>query len=189
MQKWLTKLREMCDAKFPSLQHLVEEFPMLAALDLTDLELPGQFQQLDFSPDETVFVERIGSHVRLLRRHGVTLRRLELICSDGVSRFFSINSAQGVNSSDSRVMSVYRCVWAAVGSGGREDAVGYCWWWMKVQLVATWIAVQVSKLAPEEEPGGAAAESAAVRAHHRVCVATSAHGPRGAELHDACGGL
>lgn len=109
MQKWLTKLREMCDAKFPALQHLVEEFPMLAALDCSDLELPGQFQQADFVPDETVFVESIGSHVRLMRRHGVTLRRIEFICSDGNSRFFAIYSGQLPNTSDARVMGVYRC--------------------------------------------------------------------------------
>ena len=110
VQKWLAKLREMCESKFPTVVHLEEDFPVLAHMDFTEMELPGQFQQLEFSPEACVFVVRLGTRVSLVRRHGVSMRRIELICSDGVTRFFSVTSTQAHNlsSTDQRMMGVYR---------------------------------------------------------------------------------
>jgi phosphatidylinositol kinase/protein kinase (PI-3 family) len=112
VQRWLSKLREMCEAKFPPVMHLEEDLPVLANMDFSDMELPGQYQQLGFCPDACVFVSRIGSRVSLVRRHGVSMRRLELLCSDGESRFFTVaaGQAQNLSSTDQRMMSIYRCV-------------------------------------------------------------------------------
>lgn len=110
LQKWLAKLKEMCEAKFPPVSHLEEDFPVLAHMDFSEMELPGQFQQLEFSPESCVFVVRLGTRVSLIRRHGVSMRRIELICSDGRTRYFTVAATQAHNlsSTDQRMMSVYR---------------------------------------------------------------------------------
>lgn len=101
----------MCEAKFPPVVHLEEDFPVLAHMDFSEMELPGQFQQLEFSPESCVFVVRLGTRVSLIRRHGVSMRRIELICSDGITRFFTVSATQAHNlsSTDQRMMGVYRC--------------------------------------------------------------------------------
>jgi transformation/transcription domain-associated protein len=106
----MSKLREVLEAKFPSVMRLEEDFPSMANTDFRDMELPGQFQQLEYSPESTVYVEKIASNVSLIRRHGVSMRRVEFICSDGISRFFAVSSGQTqtMNSTDQRVMSLYR---------------------------------------------------------------------------------
>jgi hypothetical protein len=101
----------MCEAKFPPVVHLEEDFPVLAHMDFSEMELPGQFQHLEFSPESCVFVVRLGTRVSLIRRHGVSMRRIELVCSDGITRYFTVSATQAHNlsSTDQRMMSVYRC--------------------------------------------------------------------------------
>lgn len=112
MQKWLGVLREMCEAKFPACAYLEEDFPVLGHMDFSEMELPGQFQQLAFSPEACVFIVRLGTRVSLVRRHGVSMRRIDLVCSDGETRSFSIATTQthNLNSTDQRMMGVYRYV-------------------------------------------------------------------------------
>lgn len=117
MQRWITKLLEICEAKFPAVTHLEAEFPVLAAVDFHDMELPGQFQQTEFNPDGVIYVERVSSNVLALRRHCVSLRRLELIGSDGRSRYFALHSGQNQGtpgSTEQRMMMAFRCAPLAV---------------------------------------------------------------------------
>ena len=106
------KLQDICEAKFPPIAHLEAEFPILASLDLSDMELPGQFQQAEYNPDSLVHIERISADIETRRRHGISLRRLALVCSDGRTRHFAVHTGQqhgSMGNTDQRLMSVFRC--------------------------------------------------------------------------------
>jgi hypothetical protein len=112
LQRWITKLVEICEAKFPAVTHLEDEFAALASLDFLDMELPGQYQQMEYNPDSVVYVERVGADVLSLRRHCISMRRIEFVCSDGVSRFFSVHTGQtqgSMGNTDQRMMMAFRC--------------------------------------------------------------------------------
>lgn len=117
LQTWKNKLQEICEAKFLSVTRLQDDCPVLASLQSTDLELPGQHQNLvEFSPEHVVHLEMVSSNAVVLRRHCVTLRRIELICSDGRSRFFTVHCGQphGLHGTDERIVSVHRCAFCAI---------------------------------------------------------------------------
>lgn len=108
----MTKLLAICEAKFPVVTHLEHEYPALASLDFSDMELPGQYQQMDYNPESVLYIERLASDVLLLRRQCVSIRRIELVCSDGNSRFFALHTGQilvASGNTDQRATSVFRC--------------------------------------------------------------------------------
>ena len=112
LKRWITKLHEICEAKFPAVSHLEEEFPILANLDFVDMELPGQYQQMEYNPDSVVYVERLAADVLALRRHCISMRRIAFVCSDGRSRHFSVHTGQAQGSmgnTDQRMMMAFRC--------------------------------------------------------------------------------
>ena len=116
VQRWIIKLQDICEAKFPAIAHLESEFPVLAALDFLDMELPGQYQQMEYNPDSVVYVERLASDVATLRRHCISLRRIEFVCSDGRSRCFSVHTGQPLGSmgnTDQRMTMAFRCATCA----------------------------------------------------------------------------
>jgi hypothetical protein len=85
---------------------------VLAALDFLDMELPGQYQQMEYNPDSVIYVERLAADVVSLRRHCISMRRIEFVCSDGRSRFFSVHTGQASGSmgnTDQRAMMAFRC--------------------------------------------------------------------------------
>lgn len=111
-QTWRNKLQEICEAKFLSVSRLQDDCPVLASLQSTDLELPGQHQNLaEYSSEHCVYLEMVSSNAVVLRRHCVTLRRIQLICSDGRSRYFTVHCGQphGLHGTDERIVSVHRC--------------------------------------------------------------------------------
>lgn len=61
----------------------------------TDIEMPGQYLAGgEVAQDAVVYLERIGANVAIVRRHATSVRRVELIGSDGKSRFFLVQSGQ-----------------------------------------------------------------------------------------------
>jgi hypothetical protein len=109
----MTKLLAICEAKFPVVTHLEHEYPALASLNFSDMELPGQYQQMEYNPESVIYIERLAADVLLLRRQCVSIRRIELVCSDGNSRFFALHTGQILAASgntDQRATSFFRCV-------------------------------------------------------------------------------
>ena len=43
--------------------HLETAYPALASLDFSDMELPGQYQQMEYNPESVVYVERLAADV------------------------------------------------------------------------------------------------------------------------------
>ena len=57
--------------------------------------MPGQYLAGgEVAQDAVVYLERIGANVAIVRRHATSVRRVELIGSDGKSRFFLVQSGQ-----------------------------------------------------------------------------------------------
>ena len=60
-----------------------------------DVEMPGQYARGDdVSQEGLVYIERLGSDVAIIRRHGLSFRRLEFHGSNGKTRHFIVQSGQ-----------------------------------------------------------------------------------------------
>lgn len=57
--------------------------------------MPGQhLRNVEVTPEATVFVERVGADIAIVRRHGTSARRLAFHGSDGHTRYFLVQTGQ-----------------------------------------------------------------------------------------------
>lgn len=57
--------------------------------------MPGQhLRGVEVTPEATVFVERVGADIAIVRRHGTSARRLAFHGSDGRTRYFLVQTGQ-----------------------------------------------------------------------------------------------
>ena len=89
---------------------LEEESRELADLVSLDVELPGQYLPgRDVPAGSAVRLERVGSRVTVVRRHGSSHRRLTLLGSDGRQRLFLVQTSLPKDArSDERVLQLLR---------------------------------------------------------------------------------
>ena len=94
---WRNMLSGYLDEHMPTRLQLYAESPTLQEMSLTGIEMPGQHMKgEEIIPEATVFLEKIGSGVAIIRRQGAALRRLALYGSDGHVQHFILQT--GVNS-------------------------------------------------------------------------------------------
>ena len=57
--------------------------------------MPGQhLRGTEVTPEATIYVERVGADIAIVRRHGTSARRLAFHGSDGRVRYFLVQTGQ-----------------------------------------------------------------------------------------------
>lgn len=115
LKGWRSTLQTAVEDYMPAILKLEQESRPLQDLSPLDVEMPGQYLSGEFtgSPDQVVKLERIGSDVHIVRRHGSSYRRLKLYGSDGHARYFLVQTPgtghwSATGTSDERIMQLLR---------------------------------------------------------------------------------
>ncbi|WIA37453.1 hypothetical protein OEZ86_014371 [Tetradesmus obliquus] len=111
LKAWRNRLTTELEAAMPHSLRLEEECRALQDIQLSEVELPGQYLAgHEVTPDSSIYLEAISSNVAIVRRSASSFRRLSLICSDGITRHMLVqtgqNSTQGA--ADERMMQLLR---------------------------------------------------------------------------------
>ncbi|XP_072974683.1 uncharacterized protein [Typha angustifolia] len=110
LKHWKNVLQSNVEDRFPAVLKLEEESKVLRDFHVVDVEVPGQyFTDQEVAPDHTVKLDRVGSDIPIVRRHGSSFRRLTLIGSDGSQRHFIVQTSLTPNArSDERMLQLFR---------------------------------------------------------------------------------
>ncbi|XP_044463478.1 transformation/transcription domain-associated protein-like isoform X2 [Mangifera indica] len=110
LKHWKNVLQSNVEDRFPAVLKLEEESRVLRDFHVVDVEIPGQyFGDQEIAPDHTVKLDRVGSDIPIVRRHGSSFRRLTLIGSDGSQRHFIVQTSLTPNArSDERILQLFR---------------------------------------------------------------------------------
>ncbi|EPS72877.1 hypothetical protein M569_01879, partial [Genlisea aurea] len=110
MKRWKNILQANVEDRFPAVLKLEDESRVLRDFHIVDVEVPGQyFVDQEVTPDHTVKLDRVGSDVPIVRRHGSSFRRLTMIGSDGSQRHFIVQTSLTPNArSDERILQLFR---------------------------------------------------------------------------------
>jgi len=94
LKGWKATLHTAVEDFMPEVLHLEDESRSLQDLSPLDVEMPGQYLSGDHtgSADQVVKLERIGTDVHIIRRHGSSYRRLKMYGSDGHVRYFLVQT-------------------------------------------------------------------------------------------------
>eukprot|EP00958_Prasinococcus_capsulatus_P028071 scaffold6247_cov416-Prasinococcus_capsulatus_cf.AAC.17 len=122
LKKWRNKLQGRVQARLPGKLLLEEESKQLRHFRSREVEIPGQYlNDAEVSPEHTIKLERIGSDVGIVRRHGTSHRTLSFIGNNGrVTQFLVQTSLTPGARSDERVLQIFR-VWNKLLSKHRES--------------------------------------------------------------------
>ena len=72
----------------------LRKFLSVQEISFANVEMPGQYASgNEVSPDGVVHLESISPDVVVVRRHGVSHRRLAFVGSDGRTRYYSIHGS------------------------------------------------------------------------------------------------
>ncbi|XP_038988658.1 transformation/transcription domain-associated protein-like isoform X2 [Phoenix dactylifera] len=109
LKHWKNVLQSNVEDRFPAVLKLEEESKVLRDFHV-DVEVPGQyFTDQEVAPDHTIKLDRVGSDIPIVRRHGSSFRRLTLIGSDGSQRHFIVQTSLTPNArSDERMLQLFR---------------------------------------------------------------------------------
>ncbi|VFQ99863.1 unnamed protein product [Cuscuta campestris] len=110
LKHWKNVLQSNVEDRYPAGLKLEDESRVLRDFHVVDVEVPGQyFSDQEVAPDHTVKLDRVGSDVQIVRRHGSSFRRLTLIGSDGSQRHFIVQTSLTPNArSDERILQLFR---------------------------------------------------------------------------------
>ncbi|EHA8588761.1 hypothetical protein COCNU_scaffold006566G000100 [Cocos nucifera] len=110
LKHWKNILQSNVEDRFPAVLKLEEESKVLRDFHVVDVEVPGQyFTDQEVAPDHTIKLDRVGSDIPIVRRHGSSFRRLTLIGSDGSQRHFIVQTSLTPNArSDERMLQLFR---------------------------------------------------------------------------------
>nr|XP_029116772.1 transformation/transcription domain-associated protein isoform X3 [Elaeis guineensis] len=110
LKHWKNVLQSNVEDRFPAVLKLEEESKVLRDFHVVDVEIPGQyFTDQEVAPDHTIKLDRVGSDIPIVRRHGSSFRRLTLIGSDGSQRHFIVQTSLTPNArSDERMLQLFR---------------------------------------------------------------------------------
>ncbi|XP_010548285.1 PREDICTED: transformation/transcription domain-associated protein-like isoform X2 [Tarenaya hassleriana] len=110
LKHWKNILQSNVEDRFPSVLRLEDESRVLRDFQVVDVEIPGQyFTDQEVAPDHTVKLDRVGSDIPIVRRHGSSFRRLTLIGSDGSQKHFIVQTSLTPNArSDERILQLFR---------------------------------------------------------------------------------
>lgn len=100
---------------------------MVAAQDTNfkDIEMPGLYASGDeVLPEGAVLIESIASDVAIIRRHGLSFRRLAFHGTDGRTRHFVVQSGQQWTSGEGQDCAEVRKARLA----GERRADAECYW-------------------------------------------------------------
>ena len=115
LKGWKSTLQRSVEDYMPNLVKLEQESKLLQDLSPLDIEIPGQYLDVDSSgsAERSTKLDRIGSNVAIIRRHGSSYRRLKLFAADGNSHFFLVQTPgtghwSTTATSDERMMQLLR---------------------------------------------------------------------------------
>ena len=115
LKGWKSTLQRSVEDYMPSLVKLEQESKLLQDLSPLDIEIPGQYLDVDSSgsAERSTKLDRFGSNVAIIRRHGSSYRRLKLFSADGSSHFFLVQTPgtghwSTTATSDERMMQLLR---------------------------------------------------------------------------------
>lgn len=93
LKSWRNMLSRFLDENMPTHLQLYAESKTLQEMNLSGIEMPGQHTKgEEVVPEATIFLEKIGSEVAIIRRQGSALRRLALYGSDGHVQHFILQT-------------------------------------------------------------------------------------------------
>lgn len=93
LKYWKATLQSDVDDRLPALLRLEDESAALRDLRPLEVEVPGQYLvDREVVPDNLARLERIGSDVLIVRRHGASHRRLTFIAANGKARYFLVQT-------------------------------------------------------------------------------------------------
>jgi hypothetical protein len=111
LKAWRGLLQNIAEIMSPPTLPLETEIPALVDLCVTGIEIPGQFQKgHDPSVKGTVFIERFGSDISVVRRQGATSKRVIMWGTDGVKYQFLLQNfpQRDAVASDDRTLQLLR---------------------------------------------------------------------------------
>lgn len=111
LKAWRNRLQASLEDKYPAVLRLEDECRMLQEINLTGVQMPGQYLEgHEVVSGALVYLEYISSNVVVVRRHSSSFRRLAFHCSNGHVRYMLVQSGQNFNqgATDERIMQLLR---------------------------------------------------------------------------------
>ena len=93
LKKWRNMLSQYLDEQMPTTLQLHRESPALQELNLHGIEMPCQYTKTpDVLADAPVYLEKISSEIRTIRRQGTAFRRIAFYDSEGRKTHFILQN-------------------------------------------------------------------------------------------------